>query len=576
MPLPPKRTGRIRRTLTSLILLSVLSYAGGVYYALDNDNFHDFFTEYVPFGEDAVAYFEERNFRNRFPSRPAAPKSQEQIRGERKITIGKSSGVSAHIAEPTTSDLGQRGRHVSALDDNKASASEAQQQPSVASGREKTMAVEKAKDSAKGASSKSELNKSDVSKSKSEVKQSKPAKSTPSHTAEPTAPTETMSLVDHISVPDATEPLVQKAVKMVNDIITVVNSDPNATKYQTTLAQAKSQLLDVVAGISQLKSNISSEADMKVSNAHSEFDTAAKELVSRLEKEMQSQELRWREEYESERERLAQSYQDKLAAELDVVRKVAESRTDTTIVEQEIALRRQFAKQIQDRIENERNGRLARLEDLSASVAELQALSSQWNNVVETVTQTQHLHVALDAVRASIAKSDYPTPFLDELLALKEVSGDNKVVAAAVNSIPRAAYQDGVPSTAYLVDRYRRVASEVRKAALLPADAGVASHAASAVLSKFMFSKKDAAGLPAGDDVEAVLTRTEVLLEEGNLDAAVREMNGLRGWAGLLSKDWVAECRRVLETRQATDVSSFFPVSWVRLLAGHAYEAMHS
>jgi hypothetical protein len=32
-------------------------------------------------------------------------------------------------------------------------------------------------------------------------------------------------------------------------------------------------------------------------------------------------------------------------------------------------------------------------------------------------------------------------------------------------------------------------------------------------------------------------------------------MNGLKGWAGVLSRDWVAETRRVLEVRQAVDVS---------------------
>ena len=57
-----------------------------------------------------------------------------------------------------------------------------------------------------------------------------------------------------------------------------------------------------------------------------------------------------------------------------------------------------------------------------------------------------------------------------------------------------------------------------------------------------------------GGDVEAVLARTEVLLEEGDLDAAAREMNGLQGWAKVLSKDWLGECRRVLEVRQALEL----------------------
>ena len=66
-----------------------------------------------------------------------------------------------------------------------------------------------------------------------------------------------------------------------------------------------------------------------------------------------------------------------------------------------------------------------------------------------------------------------------------------------------------------------------------------------------LFKKK---GMTTGDDVESVLTRTETLLEEGNLDEAAREMNTLEGWAKTLSWDWLGECRRVLEVRQALDV----------------------
>ena len=186
---------------------------------------------------------------------------------------------------------------------------------------------------------------------------------------------------------------------------------------------------------------------------------------------------------------------------------------------------------------------------------ELEKLTGEWNNVVDSTLQTQHLQVALEAVRAKLQESDFPTPFLNELVALKEVSRDNEVVSAAIASINPAAYQRGVPTPAHLIDRFRRVAGEVRKASLLPEDAGVASHAASALVSRLMFSKKSERGLPEGDDVESTLARTETLLEEGDLEAATREMNGLRGWAGVLSRDWVAEARKVLEVRQAVDVS---------------------
>lgn len=516
-----------------------------------SDNFHDFFTEYVPFGEDAVAYFEEREFRKRFPTREVQQKNYPQIRGENKVTIGKSSGESPRIAS-TTSDLGQKGRHVSALEENNPQPKAAQQNPSQATSKEKTKAVENVKkDANTGAKPK------DVAGAKTQElvpkAEAKPVADTtkPATTSAPAA-----TLVDHVTVPNASEPAVQAAVKLVNDLITVINADPNASKYQTTLESAKSQLSGIISNIGTLKEQIQHEATSKITDAHKEFDFAAKELVSRLEKEMQTQEMHWREEYESEREKLSQSYQAKLSTELDVVRKVAEERTRSAMIEQEIALHRQFADEVRDRVEAERNGRLSKLDQLSSSVSELEKLTGDWNSVVDANLATQHLHVALESVRAAIAKQDHPTPFINELAALKEIGNGNEVVNAAIASIPPVAYQRGVPTPAHLIDRYRRVASEVRKAALLPEDAGVASHAASAVLSRFLFSKKGE-GLPEGNDVEAVLTRTEVLLEEGDLDAAAREMNGLQGWAGVLSKDWVAECRRVLETKQALDVSPY-------------------
>jgi mitofilin len=144
-----------------------------------------------------------------------------------------------------------------------------------------------------------------------------------------------------------------------------------------------------------------------------------------------------------------------------------------------------------------------------------------------------------------------PKPFITELAALKEIAAEDPVVSAAIASINPAAYQRGIPNSAQLIDRFRRVAQEVRKAALLPEDAGVASHLASLAMSKVLFKKS---GLAVGQDVEAVLARAESLLEEGDLDAAAREVNGLQGWAKVLSKDWLGECRRVLEVKQALDV----------------------
>jgi mitofilin len=531
----PKKKGRIRRLLFWLTILSGLGYAGGVWYSLVSDNFHDFFTEYVPYGEDAVAYFEEREFRRRFPGRAGQPRLQPQISGENKVTIPGRSGLSARVADSDHSDLGSKGPHTSAVADNNINAGG---QPKVASNAPTGKNTQEKKQET---AQKEKPTASASHPEKTEVKKEVVA-----------APATPVNHLDHLAVPQANDPVVQDVVKIVNDIITVINADTaHDGKYNSALDKAKSELGRVVSDINLMKANLKKESEEKVKSAHDEFEQAAKELVQRLDHQMQAQEAHWKEEYENERERLSQTYKDRLRSELEAAHKVYEQKTKNELLQQSINLQKSFTANVRDRVEAERDGRLGKLNELSSSVHELEKLTAEWNSVVDANLKTQHLVVAVEAVKSALETQATPKPFVTELAALKEIAADDPVVSAAIASINPAAYQRGIPSPALLIDRFRRVASEVRKAALLPEDAGVASHIASLAMSKVLFKKS---GLAVGQDVEAVLARTEVLLEEGDLDAAAREMNGLQGWAKVLSKDWLGECRRVLEVRQALDV----------------------
>ncbi|KAH7078724.1 formation of crista junctions protein 1 [Paraphoma chrysanthemicola] len=525
-PKKPKK-GRLRRLLLWLTILSGLGYAGGVWYSLVSDNFHDFFTEYVPFGEDAVAYFEEREFRRRFPGRAGQPRLHPQISGENKVTIPGKSGLSARVADEGHSDLGSRGPHVSAVADNKPSSAGAQ--PKVGSD---TPAATPPKNTQE--------------KKQEQAQREKPTAS-PSHPdkaelkAEAASPAQAKSItqLDHLAVPAANEAVVQDVVKIVNDIITVINADSaHDGRYNSALDKAKSELGRVVSDINLMKANLRKESEDKIKAAHAEFEAASRELVQRLDHQMHAQETHWKEEYENERERLSQTYKDRLRSELDAAHKVYEQKVKNELLEQNIQLQKSFTANVRDRVEAERDGRLGKLNELSSSVHELEKLTAEWNSVVDANLKTQHLVVAVEAVKSALETQATPKPFVSELAALKEIAADDPVVSAAIASINPAAYQRGIPSSALLIDRFRRVAGEVRKAALLPEDAGVASHIASLAMSKVLFKKS---GLAVGQDVEAVLARTEVLLEEGDLDAAAREMNGLQGWAKVLSKDWLSE-----------------------------------
>lgn len=523
----PARKSRklFRKIISFIVLLQIIGFGGGVYYSKINDNFHDFFTEYVPFGEQAILYLEEREFRKRFPPHS---ESDPQNSGQ-YTTISPHSGVSWSVTDGQKP--GFLGRHADATDQNsKAMKSSNEKSPVKA-------------DSVASPS---------ISESPQKEEIHQPATHVTSEADQLSKESSKSNRIDPININNANEPLVQDLVKIVNDIIAVVDEDNSNGRFSRTIEKAKAQLSTVGSRILAHTEQVMKEAESKIQSEKQDFDRAAKELYRRMEMVQQIQQANWQDEFHNEREKIKTTYDKKLSAEIQRINEINEQRLHNALLEQALQMKKNFTHEIKELVEEERNGRLKKLDDLSSTVNDLEKLTTDWNSVVDYNLKTQQLHIAVEATREIIEKSDTPRPFVRELVALREVASDDPVVNAAIASINPIAYHHGIPSSAQMIDRFRRVAIEVRKAALLPENAGVASHVSSYVLSKLLFKKK---GLASGSDVESLLTRAETFLEEGNLDAAAREVNELKGWAKLLSRDWLDEARRVLEVKQALDVS---------------------
>ncbi|KYK54169.1 mitochondrion protein [Drechmeria coniospora] len=539
----PRKKGffrRLRSFVFTLILLGAVGFGGGVWYSRVNDKFHDFFTEYIPFGEQAVLYLEEMEFRKRFPdSARGDAKSRD---GERQVRIPAQSGASWRVA-----DSGEHsGRHSSA---NPVPKKPAVKQPvkQAESPKEaakippppKPVASEAAPAAAKEAVRENMEKKESAGKAFKAPEVDEPSRLPP------------LPPIDLMALPDAKEPVVRDLVHMLNDLIIVINADGAHGKYGTTINKAKDEMAKIGDRLRVMKDGIEKKAARRVNATVQEFDKAANDIVRRVEGTMVAQEVEWRREFEEEMVRVRESYDERVKLLLEREQKLNEERLHNQLLEQALALKREFVQEVRDRVEKEREGRLGKLTELSSAVADLEKLTVGWNDVVDTNLKTQQLHVAVEAVRASLEDSQHPRPFIRELVALKEIAAESPVVNAAIASVNPTAYQRGISTSSQLIDRFRRVAGEVRKASLLPEDAGVASHASSWVLSHVLF-KKD--GLAGGHDVESILTRTQTYLEEGDLDSAAREMNSLQGWARTLSKDWLGEVRKVLEVQQALEV----------------------
>jgi mitofilin len=525
-------------------LLGAGSFAGGVFYSLKSDNFHDFFTEYIPFGEDAVLYLEEREFRRRFPnafSRGTQPKVDAP-----QVKIPRTAGATWRISDGTekekeTTDVGKLGPHISSK------RAEEQHQ-------ERAAVVDSAKTIHPGQGSSvtpKTIEEKPLPKSQDTKQVEAVSKSDKSSSATLPATTADGKLTA-INVDDVKDPVVQELAKVVNSIISAVNETGAQKPFVSAISAAKSELEHLSSQIGTIKSDMEKAAEQKLREKDEEFDKAAKDMMTDVQNQFGQLEQKWQEEFEDARAKLAEAYRERLQLELARSAQVNDQRLRNELLEQAIEMKKQWVNQIEDRVESERNGRLGKLKELDDAVAELEKLSASWTNIIDTNLKTQQVFAAIEAVRVAYESPAQPTPFLKEMAALKEIAEEDELVKAAIASINPLAYQRGVSTPSQLVDRFRKVSVEVRKAALLPEDAGVAGHASSWVLSKLLFKKQ---GLPQTQDVESILTRTETYLEEGDIDNAAREMNQLSGWARVLARDWLKEARLLLEVQQAVDVS---------------------
>ncbi|KAK6340901.1 Formation of crista junctions protein 1 [Orbilia brochopaga] len=529
-PALPKQTHRFRNFFFSVTFLTILGYAGGVYFSLQNDNFHDFFTEYIPFGEQLVLEIQDRQFRNRFPL--ATPGSIPPPHYP-SVTIPKRSGATWRVAEkedPNKAQLDRDGPYKNAKKDDQPTADKDDAVKTITPAAAVTATV---------------LSETQLPDPKSAAEHLNDSKGAGKKTTSLHGPQISPAPVEHH------DPIMHELVNIINSVIEVVNQHDAKQHFDDAIVSAKQEVRNVNEKIQELKTAQVTPLADKLKEQELEFTKVAAGIVQTMESQLQAVENKWRDEFEREKDKLAENYHAKLKAELERADELSQQKLKNELLEQALKLKQQWQAELQDRVEKEREGRLARLKELADDVHKLGELTGTWTEVLDTNLQTQKMHVALDAVKASVNDPHQPRPFVAELAALKEVAADDEVVKAAIASINPVAYQKGVSSPAQIIDRFKRVAVEVRKASLVPEDAGVFGHASSWLASKLLFRKK---GLATTNDVEAILARTETYLQEGDLDNAAREMNQLQGWAKTLAGDWLKEVRVLLEVRQAVDV----------------------
>lgn len=286
---------------------------------------------------------------------------------------------------------------------------------------------------------------------------------------------------------------------------------------------------------------------------HVEAGQAIEQAHIRTAEQIIAREAQLKNQFEQTRAEMKTSFAQQLAADLNAQSERLEKARSNALAAQAKELQRRFVKEVKLLVEQERAGRLAKLDDISKRFKALEQFSLQNAEALDKSRQYHVIHVTLDAFQEAL-QSQQRQPFNNELQALSLNTKDDKVIQTVLSAIPKDLAHDGVNSISELSARFEEVADEVRQVALVPEDGGFGSHIISIIMSYLMFKKS---GLVQGDDVESILSRTDYYLKRDNLEYAARELNQLNGWPKRLAADWIQAARRHLEVKQALEVSLF-------------------
>ncbi|KAF9514596.1 hypothetical protein BS47DRAFT_1372260 [Hydnum rufescens UP504] len=554
-PTKKKQRGFVSRIALYSSLFGVVFYGGSTAIALSSERYHDFFVESVPLGEAIMDYAETQGW------------DDTTLFGLPRLAIDGTKGAYRFVEGAVSRTLGSQGYPTP---------SPASKESSTETGRPIVKRDTKpapspvwtsANRGAAGDSTPVPKRKtcspvpSEPRSSTSEVKvyttelplgfEPPPGFSRPSKPKPVEVPLSASKPVTPRSPrppPAPPLPLVAPAVAELSA------SEPVIAHIASSIDNLAGYLRDSPAGATAAAKDIldAAQADLEEKKKLEEqLDAQAQEYSKKLlqlevdsQDKIDSQEEGYKAMIEEERQRILQTYKARLVAELETQSQIINERLKEEVIAQGIEMQRRWIREIKVRVEQERGGRLAKLDDLATGLKRLERVALDNTSYLD---ENLRLHT-LCAVDSPIRK-----PFREELRVLRHVAAarDEPIIIAALDSIERTDVPDiGVEPLTDLVSWFTTsVAPRVESVALLPdQNAGLLAHLASSVLSTLRFKRH---GLVEGTDVSSVLARAEHFLLEKDLDSAARELNQLRGVPKVLLVDWLSAARKRLEVEQA-------------------------
>lgn len=521
--------------------MGAAAYGGAVAYAVNDKHFNDTFTTYVPGGEQAVDFVQDLlknnkigNYGNQVPQwKQQAEEYTSKAREYGKQAKDKVNDAYEYAADTYYKLIGQK------------QPPKLQQMPEPAKKDDEkppSLVVTEKTDSKSGEISLSTEKAGNV-----------PVVAVAIEKPEPIT-------VKRISTDNA---IIRNLSQVIVELAAILNDSGMAGKGREIMKEAEDQLQAlnssykaaisnhqlILKDVSQLKQK-SDKIQAALEKYHNEAQQVIQNSHAETARKVQAKEAELLKEFEDARQEMKMTFEQLMTQELDAQKAELEQERSQALLKQSEEMQRRYIREVKLLVERERAGRLSKLDQISKRFKALEQQSLQNASVLDRSRATHLMHITFGAFQDAV-NGVHKRPFVQELEAFRSSSKDNVLLQTVLDTIPVDVAENGVDTMSDLKTRFAHVAKEVRKVALVPEDGGFGSHIVSWILAKIMFQKE---GLVEGDDVEAVLARSNYYLKSGDLENAARELNQLKGWPKRLAQDWIIAARRHLEVKQALEV----------------------
>ncbi|CUM49310.1 unnamed protein product [Debaryomyces fabryi] len=341
---------------------------------------------------------------------------------------------------------------------------------------------------------------------------------------------------------------IKSTIKSFNDLILSIDAGSH------TGSKNESLIREITENVSKLSSKLNSLTLSFDEELQSKLKISQSELLSSYTKKELELTENLLHQFHHEKAQMEKKLGSRLNQEIEATKQTISQAAVNAVSMMRVEQTKNFEKLIKDKIDQERDGRLANLEKLNSRVTDLENFSTALESQLVTNHQKSLIQQSLTKLKtlllgtsSELEKPRLISPYVENLAKISSESNDELIALALQDLQPLLSRESthSILSTPQLLTRWEQLVPELRSASLLPPNAGLLGHLSSMLFSKLLFPVKGAK--PDGKDIESVIGRVESSLARGELDVAVEEVANLKGWSRKLADDWVKEGRKRLE-----------------------------